>query len=94
MGYRNVDDFVTDPQMVQQITQLLMMLVQSGLTMQVPQLMQPIMAVAQAVGINPQMLMPQQGTPTGGVTPEQPSQPAQPRQQPPQFNQVGGDTWG
>jgi len=94
MGYRNVDDFATDPQMVQQITMLLQVLIQTGIAMQMPQLMQLIQGVAQSVGINPMQLMPQQGTPTGGVTPEQPMQPAQPRQQPPQFDQVGGDTWG
>lgn len=100
MGYRNVEEYTTDPQITQAVVMLLQTLMQMG-AMQNPQLMQMVQMVAQGMGIPMQALLPQpqpgapgQGTPEGGVTPEQPMQPAQPRQQPPEAFQVGGNTWG
>jgi hypothetical protein len=93
MGFKNTDDFVTQPQFMQAIMGLIQMLMQSGIAQQVPQIGQAMQGVMASLGMN----QPQgqgQGSPNDMPSNMQPEQPTQPRQLPPMPQAGNGDLWG
>ena len=88
MGYRNTNDFVSDPGVVQQIQQLIQVMLQfmQANGIQNPQVMQMIMGVAQAFGINlqgnPQLQSPGEGSATQPNLPQEPAQAMNPMMTP------------
>jgi hypothetical protein len=84
MGFRNVDDFVTDPKFIQAVTQLLAALGGKGILGADPQITQIAQIVAGQLGLLPPpgKETPEQGSPEGTFPgqspPAQPTVPSQP----------------
>jgi len=83
MGFRNTEDFVTEPQFNEAVKQLVLFLMQSGILTKMPQLAQLVEILASGLGIKPEMLASLAqagGTFPGQETPARPEQPENPMQ--------------